>query len=280
MSDLIKIREVAARYNLSARTLRYYEDMGLIASSRSQDYAYRLYDQAAITRLEQILILRKLNVSIKDIQRVFDVPGSGAVLKALGRKVDDIDNEIALLHELKDIILQFIRLIKEADFASDSDVKLLYEKAHDIESQLVNVDYDGNASNVNRLLDVAGKLEKNPDVVRKLPHFYNIFNVINAAGAYELYYRAFGVEKVSEVYPGGVAHIGIQANNIFVLLIQVEEPVHGQGCAVQMANADDLRKAFTELAQDGQGELHEDWEWTPLAALVTDRHSVNWMLCL
>lgn len=48
MNDCIKIREVTARYDVSARTLRYYEDMGLINSVRSSDYAYRLYDKAAI----------------------------------------------------------------------------------------------------------------------------------------------------------------------------------------------------------------------------------------
>jgi len=72
MNELIKIREVATRYNISARTLRFYEDMGLITSTRSDDYAYRLYDENALKRLEQVLILRKLNVSIKDIQRIFN----------------------------------------------------------------------------------------------------------------------------------------------------------------------------------------------------------------
>ena len=34
MADLIKIREVTEQYNIPARTLRYYEDMGLIESIR------------------------------------------------------------------------------------------------------------------------------------------------------------------------------------------------------------------------------------------------------
>lgn len=48
MNELIKIREVSTKYDISARTLRYYEDMGLITSIRSNDYAYRLYDEAAV----------------------------------------------------------------------------------------------------------------------------------------------------------------------------------------------------------------------------------------
>ena len=90
MNKLIKIRDVTAKYDLSARTLRYYEDMGLIQSIRHDDYAYRLYDEAAVKRLEQILILRRLNISIQDIGRIFRASGSEIVLEALGKKVGDM----------------------------------------------------------------------------------------------------------------------------------------------------------------------------------------------
>jgi DNA-binding transcriptional MerR regulator len=52
MNALIKIQEVSSKYDITARTLRYYEDMELITSTRSEDYAYRQYDEAAIKRLE------------------------------------------------------------------------------------------------------------------------------------------------------------------------------------------------------------------------------------
>ena len=109
MTGLIKIREVTERYNIPARTLRYYEDMGLIESARVADYAYRLYDRQALKRLEQILILRKLNISIKDIQLIFQATGSETVLEVLGRKVEDINEEVALLRDLRDIILEIGR---------------------------------------------------------------------------------------------------------------------------------------------------------------------------
>ena len=166
MAELVKIRDISSRYGISARTLRYYEDKGLIVSTRSTDYAYRMYDEAAIGRLEQILILRKLNISIKDIQRIFDASGSEIVLDVLSKKVDAIDEEVSLLHELKEIVLEFIHHIKQADFAKESDIKLLYDKAKEIETQIVNVDYDGNLSNVNRLIEVTERLDKKiPDII-------------------------------------------------------------------------------------------------------------------
>ncbi|MDD4493800.1 MAG: MerR family transcriptional regulator [Eubacteriales bacterium] len=165
MDGLIKIKDVSDRYDITARTLRYYEDMGLISSTRSEDYAYRLYDENAVKRIEQILILRKLNISIKDIQRVFNASGSEVVLDVLSKKVQNIDDEVALLHELKDVVLEFIHQIEQIDFGSESGVKMLYKKAKEIETHLTNVDYIGKPANVGRLLEVAEKLEREPDIL-------------------------------------------------------------------------------------------------------------------
>ena len=173
MGNLVKIRELSLKYDISARTLRYYEDMGLIKSIRSDDYAYRLYDKTAIKRLEQILILRRLNISIKDIKRIFSTTGSEVVLDVLGKKVDNIDEEVSLLHELKKIVLEFIAQIKRLDFEKETDIKLLYEKAKDVETQITNTDYSGNSSIAERFFDVTEKLnDKVPDItIVRIPKF-------------------------------------------------------------------------------------------------------------
>lgn len=140
--------------------------MGLLSSARSEDYAYRLYDENARKRLEQILILRKMNISIKDIQRIFDTSGSEVVLDVLGKKVEDIDGEVSLLHELKEIILEFIQQIRQADFSRAADVKMLYERASKIESTIAHATYEGNPtkSRGSRLVDVTDKMKKAPEV--------------------------------------------------------------------------------------------------------------------
>lgn len=176
MDDLVKIKDMTTRYQLSARTLRYYEDMGLIKSIWSDDYAYRLYDEANIKRLEQILILRKLNISIKDIQRIFDASGSEIVLEVLEKKADNIDEEISLLHELKEIVLEFICQIESADFGREADVRLLYEKAKEIKTQLIHANYNGNPATIHRLLEVTEKLDhKIPDImIVRIPAFRSV----------------------------------------------------------------------------------------------------------
>lgn len=164
MAKLIKVREVSLRYDISTRALKYYEDMGLIQSSKSEDYAYRLYDQAAIIRLEQILILRKLDIRVKDIQRIFQTESAELLLEVLAKKVTDVEHEVALLNELKGIVLEFIKAIDQVDFHNSGDVKLLYEKAKGIEQRIASVEDGGSTPNVNRLLEVTEKLNRLPDI--------------------------------------------------------------------------------------------------------------------
>ena len=164
MDKLIKIREVSLKYDISARTLRYYEEIGLICSTRSDDYAYRLYDEDAIRRLEQILILRRLNISIRDIRRIFSAPGSDVVLEVLTKKVGDIEGEVALLEELRQIVLEFIRQIRQSGFGGEGDMKQLYDRAARIETRLTQTAYNGNPAPVNRLWEVTERLKKAPQV--------------------------------------------------------------------------------------------------------------------
>ena len=283
MNELTKITDLTGRYDVSARTLRYYENMGLISSIRSDDYAYRLYDEAAVKRLEQILILRRLNVSIRDIRRVFDAPGSDVVLEVLDKKMGDIDDEIALLHELKEVILEFIRQIKDADFSNDGDVKLLYEKAKDIESQLANVDYNGNPGSVNRLLEVTEKLAQKGDIVKKT-RFYLMFHIPDgdSVGAFALYHKAFNAIQTSyDTLPLGDVYIGMEVNDFFILLRPGDESTGiGGSCCVNFATENELHRAYDVLTQEGQGSIHTEYHWTPLAAHVTDKYKVGWFFCV
>lgn len=78
--------------------------------------------------------------------------------------MEAINSEVALLKDSRDIVLDFIEQIKQADFSRDADVKRLYERAAKVENHIVNISYDGNASKINRLLDVTDKLKKAPEV--------------------------------------------------------------------------------------------------------------------
>lgn len=70
--ELKTISEVSKTFSISTRTLRYYEQIGLIKSSKKEGYAYRVYDENSISSLQQIILLRKLRISLKQIKDILE----------------------------------------------------------------------------------------------------------------------------------------------------------------------------------------------------------------
>lgn len=81
MEKTLTISEVSRRYGVSARMLRYYEKAGLFTSKSREGYAYRTYDGEAVGRLEKVLLLRKLDLSLREIKALLS--GSPPVGKAV-----------------------------------------------------------------------------------------------------------------------------------------------------------------------------------------------------
>ncbi|WP_353826432.1 MerR family transcriptional regulator [Agromyces sp. SYSU T0242] len=66
------IQEIAKLAGTTSRTLRHYDDVGLLAPSRVGANGYRYYDRAALVRLQRILLLRELGLGLPAIADVLD----------------------------------------------------------------------------------------------------------------------------------------------------------------------------------------------------------------
>ena len=64
------IQEIARLSGTTSRTLRHYGELGLLAPSRIGTNGYRYYDEAALTRLQRILLLRELGLGLPAIAEV------------------------------------------------------------------------------------------------------------------------------------------------------------------------------------------------------------------
>ena len=94
---LVKITDLTKQLGLSSRTLRYYEQVGLISSIRPQFETFRYYDEEAVERLRQIMILRKMQIPVKDIIRIYESPEMSTVVEVFAKKINEIDNEVVAL---------------------------------------------------------------------------------------------------------------------------------------------------------------------------------------
>ena len=68
------VKEVSNLTGISVRTLHHYDAIGLLKPSAITEAGYRLYDDAALERLQTILLFRELQFSLKDIKSILDSP--------------------------------------------------------------------------------------------------------------------------------------------------------------------------------------------------------------
>jgi MerR family transcriptional regulator, thiopeptide resistance regulator len=71
------IQEIARLAGTTSRTLRHYDDIGLLAPSRVGHNGYRYYDGPALVRLQRILLLRDLGVGLPAIAEILDRTDDG-----------------------------------------------------------------------------------------------------------------------------------------------------------------------------------------------------------
>ena len=71
----MKINEVAKLTGITVRTLHYYDEIGLLSPSEITESGYRLYNDASLETLQQILFFRELEFSLNDIKEMMTNPG-------------------------------------------------------------------------------------------------------------------------------------------------------------------------------------------------------------
>ena len=69
------VKEVSTLTGVSVRTLHHYDAIGLLNPTRVTEAGYRLYDDAALGRLQSILLFRELQFPLKEIKQILDHPG-------------------------------------------------------------------------------------------------------------------------------------------------------------------------------------------------------------
>lgn len=107
---LVRTGELARMTSVSVRTLRFYDKVGLLSPSARTPSGYRLYSEADLVRLQQILALKYLGFSLEEI-KVFLAASPGSLRKALAQQG-------AMLRERRahlDTIIQAIDRLLEED---------------------------------------------------------------------------------------------------------------------------------------------------------------------
>lgn len=102
---MMTVREVSRLTGVSVRALQYYDRIGLLRPAQYTDAGYRLYDGNALETLQQILLFRELEFSLKDIKNIISSPA--------------FDREAALTQQIELLTLKKEHIEKLIDLARE-----------------------------------------------------------------------------------------------------------------------------------------------------------------
>lgn len=106
---MMTVHEVSKRTGVSIRALQYYDKIGLLPPAEYTQAGYRLYDDAALERLQQILLFREMEFSLKEIQTILQSPDFDRdraleqQIALLTLKKEHLDNLITFARGLKQV---------------------------------------------------------------------------------------------------------------------------------------------------------------------------------
>ena len=114
-SDLQSIGEVCEATGLSPRTVRYYEELGLLPGVRRRAGGRRVYGADEVERLRFIQRLKAMGLTlaeVKELNAVYSIAGSTRAMlerldELLGRQLEGVDARIAELMGLRDEIQKY-----------------------------------------------------------------------------------------------------------------------------------------------------------------------------
>ena len=118
------VNEVSKLTGVSVRTLHHYDAIGLLKPTTVSEAGYRLYDDTALERLQQILLFRELEFPLKEIKSILDSPNFDRC-KALEQQITLLMLKKEHLEKLIDLACEIKTIgVNKMDFTAFDTCKI------------------------------------------------------------------------------------------------------------------------------------------------------------
>ena len=140
--SLYTIEQVATRTGFTKRTLRYYEEVGLLLPTGRTEGNYRRYSEADVERLERIKNLRDLlGFSLADIREIMEAEDERGQIRVAYKHETDTTSKVAQLYRADELIRSQLHVIeKKLTGLEQMRTKLManLERHEQIRNELLN----------------------------------------------------------------------------------------------------------------------------------------------
>lgn len=122
------VKEMSEITGVSIRTLRYYDEIGLLKPTQLTEAGYRLYDNKSLEKLQQIMFFRELEIPLTDISNIMDNPDYDKEQALLTQK-SLLENKRNRLNGIIELITDVMKGVNTMSFEafSDNDVQKMLD---------------------------------------------------------------------------------------------------------------------------------------------------------
>ncbi len=111
------IGDIAKKFGLNPRTVRYYEAIGILPKPIRSESGYRVYSEETIERLEFILKAKTLGLKLDEIREILLLHEKGqapceCTRDFIRNKISEIEEKIISLTELKERLARLLKIKK------------------------------------------------------------------------------------------------------------------------------------------------------------------------
>lgn len=274
------VKDISAITGVSIRTLRYYDEIGLLKPTQLTDAGYRLYDNHALERLQEIMFFKELEIPLEDIKKIMDNPnydreqalftqknlleqkrnrlnGIIELISDIMKGVNTMNFEAFNTEEIQKIIDHTLQCMSEESFKEliqkyGSEEKCREHLASGFSNEQAMADvlkwYGGKEKAMEAIMQSTGNTKKLKQEQDKNVEIYKKFMAAKESGDTNTEKEA--VEQLAENYKE-MFHLNNARNILLDLaseylqkqqLAEVTDREYGKGCSEYIANA--IRKYY------------------------------------
>lgn len=121
------VKDVSEITGISIRTLRYYDEIGLLKPTELTEAGYRLYDNKALEKLQEIMFFRELEIPLIDIKKIMDNPNYDKEQALLAQKslLEQKRNRLNGIIELITDVMKGVNTMSFGAFSNDEVQKMV-----------------------------------------------------------------------------------------------------------------------------------------------------------
>lgn len=157
--DIVKtVKEVSKITGISIRTLRYYDEIGLLKPAKVSEAGYRLYDEVALERLQEILFYKELEIPLAQIKEIMENP-KYEKQQALAIQKSLLEHKRNRLNGIIELIGDVMKGVNTMSFSafSEEDINKIIDHSLELQSK----------ESIEAIIKEFGSLEKYKEFVSK-----------------------------------------------------------------------------------------------------------------